>query len=385
MQKLSDLIKIQSVIRGFLTRKNLSYKTSTPLGKFLPYSEPDLPYVQALNPIITQSEISYVFSTYPPSSENTKLSLICINTIEYINGSQFYGEWNRTTNQKHGRGIQKWPEGPTYLGEFVNDHPCGRGKLIFKGGEQYEGDWEDGKANGFGKYKNKEVKYEGKWKDDKQEGIGTETWTDGTTYTGEFKNGKKTGQGKFKYVDGSSYNGGFLNNQLHGKGKYIWNDGREYNGEWKFNKIEGEGIFKWPDGRKYTGHYKENKKNGYGIFEWPNGKKYKGFWLNGKQNGEGERYNPKDKTWTKGIWKDGKRENSINNSYNANNSNKESNEQEKIKKFGDIIARKKGMIRNNNNYRNNGIDIGIGNTDNVSENKKNVTYNKENNGKINNC
>jgi hypothetical protein len=37
------------------------------------------------------------------------------------------------------------------------------------------------------------------------------------------------------------------------------------------------------------------------------GRKYKGKWKNGKQHGEGEFYNPKDATWKKGIWNDGKR------------------------------------------------------------------------------
>jgi hypothetical protein len=37
------------------------------------------------------------------------------------------------------------------------------------------------------------------------------------------------------------------------------------------------------------------------------GRKYKGRWKNGKQSGEGEFYNPKENTWKKGIWDDGKR------------------------------------------------------------------------------
>ena len=73
----------------------------------------------------------------------------------------------------------------------------GKGKLVTKNGEIYEGDWKDYKANGFGIYISKEVKFEGKWKDDRQEGIGIETWANGTNFNGEFKGGQKTGQGKF--------------------------------------------------------------------------------------------------------------------------------------------------------------------------------------------
>ena len=71
--------------------------------------------------------------------------------------------------------------------------------------------------------------------------------------------------------------------------------------------MEGKGIFLWPDGRKYEGEFKNDKKNGYGEFTSSDGKKYKGEWKDGKQNGEGELFNPKDNTWKKGIWANGKR------------------------------------------------------------------------------
>ena len=101
--------------------------------------------------------------------------MVCLKTIEYLDiGCQYYGEWNQQFNQKHGRGILKWPEGPTYYGQFKNDKASGKGRLIFKEGEEYLGDWDDNKANGFGKYKSKEVIYEGKWKD--EDSAGSHQW-----------------------------------------------------------------------------------------------------------------------------------------------------------------------------------------------------------------
>ena len=223
--------------------------------------EPDLPFKFVENSKITKEEIKYVFSNFPQLNDDINIILLS-STIEYSNGCLYYGEWNQINNQKHGRGVLKWPDVLTYYGQFKMDNINGKGRIITKNGEEYEGDWIDNRANGFGVYKNKEVKYEGKWKNDRQEGIGNETWNDGTNYNGEFIEGQKTGQGKFKYADGSNYIGSFLNNQLHGRGKYCWTDGREYFGDWKYNKIDGEGVFKWPDGRKYIGHYKQDKKNG---------------------------------------------------------------------------------------------------------------------------
>lgn len=304
VNNLESIIKIQSHLRGLFLRKKIT-KHLFSSNQLIPYLEQDIPYTTAKHSLITQEEIDYLFNNYPPLNDG--IDVILISTIEYSNGCQYYGEWNKINNQRHGRGILKWPEGFVYFGQFKMDSINGKGKLITNNGE-YEGDWADNKANGLGTYRSKEVKYEGKWKDDRQDGIGTEIWADGTNYTGEFKEGHKHGQGKFKYSDGSNYFGGFLNNQLHGKGRYVWADGREYDGDWKYNKIDGEGVFKWPDGRKYTGHYKHDKKNGYGIFEWPDGKKYKGNWENGKQNGQGEYYNPKEQIWVKGFWKNGKKE-----------------------------------------------------------------------------
>jgi hypothetical protein len=320
---LEKIIFLQSHIRGFQTRKKIQLNRFI-IGKFLPYLDPDLQYHIAEKSLITQNDIQLLFQKFQPLNDD--IPTVCLKTIEYSNGVQYYGEYNQNNNQKHGRGILKFPDGPIYYGQFKMDKANGKGKLIFKDGEEYDGDWENNKTNGFGIYKSKEVTYEGKWKNDRQEGIGTETWKDGTTYTGEFKNGQKSGKGKFKDSDGSNYTGNFLNNQLHGKGIYIWPDGREYNGEWKNNKIDGEGVFKWPDGRRYIGYYKNDKKDGYGVFEWPDGKKYKGYWKNGKQQGEGECYNPKEKVWVKGRWKDGKKEKKSNlTSYRNGNKNEKIN------------------------------------------------------------
>ena len=275
------IIKIQSIFRGYTFRNKYS-KIKLHFNSSFFFNTENLPYSQLNHKnLITNDEIHYLFDNYSPLNE--KLAVICLKAIEYSNGCEYYGEWNQINNQKHGRGIQKWPEGPTYFGYFKYDKANGKGKLIFKEGEIYDGDWVDNRANGYGNYLSEEVKYEGEWKNDMQNGIGTETWKDGTVYIGEFRGGQKTGEGKFIESDGSYYVGNFLNNNFHGKGKYTWIDGREYEGNWKYNKIDGEGVFKWKDGRKYIGQYKNDKKHGYGIFEWANGKKYRGFWRDGKR------------------------------------------------------------------------------------------------------
>ena len=43
------------------------------------------------------------------------------------------------------------------------------------------------------------------------------------------------------------------------------------------------------------------------ILRRNDGRKYKGMWKNGKQNGEGEFFHPKENSWKRGIWNEGKR------------------------------------------------------------------------------
>ena len=216
------IVKIQSSFRGYYIRNKFS-KNKSFFNSSLLLTTQNLTYSFLKNKnLITNDEIHYLFGNYPQI--NKKLSVICLKSIEYSNGCQYYGEWNEAKNQKEGRGIQKWPEGPTYYGYFKEDKANGKGKLIFKEGEVYEGDWMDNRANGYGIFLSEEVKYEGNWKNDNQHGIGIEKWNDGNIYIGEFCDGQKTGEGKFIYIDGSVYMGSFLNNNFHGKGKYKWAD-----------------------------------------------------------------------------------------------------------------------------------------------------------------
>ena len=54
--------------------------------------------------------------------------------------------------QKHGQGIETWPNGYIYRGEFKNSEWSGQGVLIFPDGSSYEGEWANGFMNGRGKF-----------------------------------------------------------------------------------------------------------------------------------------------------------------------------------------------------------------------------------------
>jgi hypothetical protein len=91
--------------------------------------------------------------------------------------------------------------------------------LFYHDGDVYEGEFKDGKSNGYGIYKFKS----------------------GDVYEGEFKDDKFEGKGIYKYKNGDIYKGEFKNNKKDGKGIYIWKNGDNYDGEWKNGKKHGEG------------------------------------------------------------------------------------------------------------------------------------------------
>ena len=303
-EKMNLILRIQRNFRSHLIRLKLKSPDDNNISS---HANPTLNSSRLDKLEIQEEELESLLKEYPPLNDGVILK---------INGpkkdcnthSIYLGEWDFSKDVKHGRGIQYWVEGAKYLGYFTNNKANIKGKLIHKDGDIYEGEWLNDKPNGRGKYTHIDgTIYEGDWKDDKQHGKGKEKWPDGSSYEGDYSNNQKHGKGKLIWADGSEYEGEFSHNNINGYGHYMFADKRTYEGTWVNNKLEGRGIFTWPDGRKYEGEYKNDKKEGFGTFYWSDGKIYKGYWKNGKQNGEGEFYDPKDNTWRKGNWDNGKK------------------------------------------------------------------------------
>ena len=162
----------------------------------------------------------------------------------------------------------------------------GKGKIIKieKNGDKtiYEGDIKNMKKEGNGIEKNKSYAYLGNFSDDLKHGKGKIIYNEGDSYEGDFLNGQLTGHGIYKWVDKNTYEGDFLDGQMHGKGKYKWADGNEYEGEYINNIKEGLGEFRWKNGNKYKGPFKRNKPHGIGIFALKNGETVEVEYANGK-------------------------------------------------------------------------------------------------------
>ena len=61
----------------------------------------------------------------------------------------YEGEWEE--DKRHGYGKFTWPDGKVYDGQWENDEPHGKGKSIHPDGQVYTGDWIAGKRHGHGK------------------------------------------------------------------------------------------------------------------------------------------------------------------------------------------------------------------------------------------
>ena len=77
-----------------------------------------------------------------------------------------FGEYK--DGNRHGQGLEKFPDGSKYVGEFKDNKSHGQGTFSFVGGDKYVGEFKDGQRTGEGTYTYAGGKVkEGIWKNDK--------------------------------------------------------------------------------------------------------------------------------------------------------------------------------------------------------------------------
>lgn len=71
----------------------------------------------------------------------------------YQNGATYEGSWLVGEEEvRHGYGVQIWPDGARYEGQWEFNKANGKGTFWHVHGDKYEGDWLDDKAHGKGVY-----------------------------------------------------------------------------------------------------------------------------------------------------------------------------------------------------------------------------------------
>ena len=182
------------------------------------------------------------------------------------------GEWNN--GKKDGFGTLSISNA-TYEGEWKNDSINGKGLVIFQDDSYYDGEWKNNKRHGYGEYvwANGDAYY-GEWKEDVPNGIGTISLSNGDSYSGEFENGTYSGEGVYTWKNGDRYEGIFDNNIRTKLGTYYYANGNLYDGSFKNNKPDGKGKFFFKNGSYYEGNFREGKFYGKGDLFIPDGNEY---------------------------------------------------------------------------------------------------------------
>lgn len=115
---------------------------------------------------------------------------------------------------------------------------------VFGNGDVYEGEFHRGKCSGSGVYYySMSGRYEGDWIDGRYDGYGVETWARGSRYRGQYRQGLRHGFGVYRFYTGDVYAGEWSNGQSHGCGVHTCEDGSRYVGEFKWGVKHGLGHY----------------------------------------------------------------------------------------------------------------------------------------------
>ena len=136
--------------------------------------------------------------------------------------------------------------------------------------------------------------------------VGNYIYPSGDNYVGEFKDGKYNGQGTYTFPDGEKYVGEFKDNKYDGQGAASFTNGNKHFGEFKDGQPNGQGTFTFASGEKYVGEFKDGTYNGQGTLTLSTGQKYVGKFKDSKFNGQGTLYAQNGSIINQGIWADNK-------------------------------------------------------------------------------
>ena len=129
------------------------------------------------------------------------------------------------------------------------------------------------------------AEYTGRWRNGKQEGRGKLLWKNGDVYVGNFSGNQMHGEGELSCCDGASYKGRWKDGYRHGKGVDKLPNGDIYDGSWKTGKYHGSGKKVWRSGvYTYEGQWKKGNMHGVGTYRFAGGNTH-GFFEEGKLHG----------------------------------------------------------------------------------------------------
>ncbi|XP_045046365.2 MORN repeat-containing protein 1 isoform X1 [Desmodus rotundus] len=170
-----------------------------------------------------------------------------------------------------------------YEGEWKGGKTHGRGKLLFKDGSYYEGEFVDGEIVGEGcrHWAATGNTYSGHFVLGEPQGHGIMKYGAGGYYEGALSHGMREGHGCLVDQDGNAYWGSFHSNKQHGRGHMAFRNGDTYDGDWVRGQRQGHGVLRCVDGSTYEGQWHNDVFSGLGSMAHCSGVVYRGMWVNG--------------------------------------------------------------------------------------------------------
>ncbi|XP_066126751.1 MORN repeat-containing protein 1 isoform X1 [Saccopteryx bilineata] len=183
-----------------------------------------------------------------------------------------------------GYGVYTYPNSFfRYEGEWKGGKTHGHGKLLFKDGSYYEGEFVNGEIMGEGcrLWAATGNIYSGQFVLGEPQGYGVMKYKAGGFYEGELSHGVREGHGCLMDQDGHVYQGSFHNNGRHGRGRMDFQNGDSYDGDWVQDQRQGHGALRCADGSTYEGQWHSDVFSGLGTMAHCSGVVYRGMWING--------------------------------------------------------------------------------------------------------
>jgi hypothetical protein len=208
---------------------------------------------------------SFLGSDEVPTSENLLLALIFIAVALYFasknkrlinHGISVFKQWWEINVKRvgFGFGLSKSSESKPvqwFIGDSTTTtttttkkKSVREGVEFYSNGDFYEGEFHKGRSNGSGVY-NYFVngRYEGDWIDGRYDGYGIESWARGSRYKGQYRKGMRHGYGVYRFYTGDSFSGEWCNGQSHGMGLQTCSDASTYVGQFKLGVKHGLGCY----------------------------------------------------------------------------------------------------------------------------------------------
>ncbi|KAF3820408.1 hypothetical protein GH733_015917 [Mirounga leonina] len=188
------------------------------------------------------------------------------------------------SSRRSGYGVYVYPNAFfRYEGEWKGGKKHGQGKLLFKDGSYYKGEFVDGEITGKGcqLWASSGNTYSGQFVLGEPQGHGIMKYKAGGRYEGEFSHGLREGHGHLVDQDGQAYWGSFHENKRHGRGHMVFRNGDKYEGDWVRDQRQGHGVLCRADSSTYEGQWHSDVFSGLGNMTHCSGAVYHGMWING--------------------------------------------------------------------------------------------------------